>query len=149
MSEFHDPFPNYEMMAHHDEAAGKKIRRKLWNVFWLLLVVTITEIFIGIKAAEWGVSANALKVIFIGLTVFKAYFIVYTFMHLGDETRPTKWIIIAPFTGFILYLVVMLTVGEGNYSKTRRIDEPIPNDKVKVMEEARHSGHHEAAGETK
>lgn len=149
MSEFHDPFPNYEMMAHHDEAHGKKIRRKLWNVFWLLLVVTITEIFIGIKAAEWGFSANVLKFIFIGLTVFKAYFIVYTFMHLGEETRWTKWVIIAPFAGFILYLIIMLTIGEGEYSKTRRIDEPIPNEKVKMMEEARHSGHHEAAGETK
>ena len=58
-------------------------------------------------------------------------------------------VIIAPFTGFILYLIIMLTIGEGEYSKTRRIDDPIPNEKVKMMEDARHSGHHEAAGEHK
>lgn len=150
MSEFHDPFPNYEMMAHHDEAHGKKIRRKLWNVFWLLLGVTIAEIFIGIKAADWGVSHTALKFIFIGLTIFKAYFIVYTFMHLGDEMRATKWIIIAPFTGFILYLIVMLTIGEGKYAKNNRLDGPIPDEQVEMMQ-SHHSGGGEshAAGEHK
>lgn len=150
MSEFHDPFPNYEMMAHHDEAHGKKIRRKLWNVFWLLLGVTIAEIFIGIKAADWGVSHTVLKFIFIGLTIFKAYFIVYTFMHLGDEQRATKWIIIAPFTGFILYLIVMMTIGEGKYAKKNRLDGPIPDEQVEMMQ-SHHSGGGEshAAGEHK
>jgi hypothetical protein len=28
MSDFHDNYPSYETMAHHDEAQGKKIRRK-------------------------------------------------------------------------------------------------------------------------
>ena len=65
-----------------------------------------------------------LKCFFIGFTIVKAFFIVYTFMHLGDEERWTKWMIIAPFTGFILYFIFMLTIGEGNYSKTRRFDVP-------------------------
>ena len=34
MSEFHDVYPDYEGLAHHDETAGKKIRKKLWKVFW-------------------------------------------------------------------------------------------------------------------
>lgn len=144
MSEFHDPFPNYEMMAHHDEEHGKKIRRKLWNVFWLLLGVTIAEIFIGIKAADWGFSHTLLKFIFIGLTVFKAFYIVYVFMHLGDETRWTKWVIIAPFTGFILYLLVMMTIGEGKYAKNGRLDDPIPDEQVEQMQ-----SHHSGGGEHK
>jgi heme/copper-type cytochrome/quinol oxidase subunit 4 len=126
MSEFHDPFPNYEMLAHHDEEHGKKARRKLWNVFWLLLVVTVVEVCIGLyAAAHLDFPKIYLKIIFIGLTIFKAYYIVYTFMHLGDEERWTKWIIIGPFTGFILYLIFMMTIGEGNYSKTHRIDDPL------------------------
>jgi len=125
MSEFHDPFPNYEMLAHHDEAHGKVARKKLWKVFWLLLFVTIGEVMIGLYASEHHVPAIALKFIFIGLTVFKAFYIVYVFMHLGEEERWTKWMIIAPFTGFILYLVFMLVIGEGEYAKTRRIDGPV------------------------
>ena len=126
MSEFHDPFPNYEMLAHHDEAHGKKARRKLWNVFWLLLIVTIVEVGVGLYAASNpGVSKLFLKCFFIGFTIVKAYYIVYTFMHLGEEERWTKWMIIGPFTGFILYLIFMMTIGEGNYSKIHRIDDPI------------------------
>lgn len=122
MSEFHDPFPNYEVLAQHDEAHGIKARKKLWKVFWLLLIVTIVEVIIGLYAADLGFSTGLLKVIFIGLTIVKAFYIVYVFMHLGDEERWTKWMIIAPFTGFILYFIFMLTIGEGNYAKTRRFD---------------------------
>ena len=142
MSEFNDPFPNYEMLAHHDEAHGKKTRKKLWAVFFLLLIVTIIEIFVGIKADDWGLGKLFLKIFFIGFTLVKAYYIVYTFMHLGEEQRWTKWVIIAPFTGFILYLIVMMTVGEGKYAKTGRLDNPIPDEKVHMMQEG---AHHDAA----
>ncbi|CAN5890748.1 hypothetical protein BH11BAC7_BH11BAC7_25340 [soil metagenome] len=124
MSEFHDPYPNYEMLAQHDEAHGKKARKKLWRVFWLLLVVTIIEVGVGLYASDHHLSATFLKIFFIGFTIVKAFYIVYVFMHLGDEERWTKWMIIAPFTGFILYFIFMLTIGEGNYSKTRRFDAP-------------------------
>lgn len=125
MSEFHDPFPNYEVLAQHDEAHGKKARKKLWKVFWLLLIVTLVEVGVGLYAADHpNVSALFLKIFFIGFTIVKAFYIVYVFMHLGDEERWTKWMIIAPFTGFILYFIFMLTIGEGNYSYTRRMDAP-------------------------
>ncbi|HLG03060.1 MAG TPA: cytochrome C oxidase subunit IV family protein, partial [Bacteroidia bacterium] len=62
---------------------------------------------------------------FISFTIVKAFYIVYTFMHLGDEVRGAKWIIIAPFTGFIIFLIFMLVMGEGNYQKVHRVDGPI------------------------
>jgi len=132
MSEFNDPFPNYEILAHHDEAHGKIARRKLWNVFWLLLIVTFVEVGVGLYASEHDVNKTFLKCFFIGFTIVKAYYIVYTFMHLGEEERWTKWMIIAPFTGFILYLIFMMTIGEGNYSKQHRIDDPIGGNAQQV-----------------
>ncbi len=133
MSEFHDPFPNYEVLAQHDEAHGKKARKKLWRVFWLLLVVTFVEVGVGLYAADHEVSHLFLKFFFIGFTIVKAFYIVYVFMHLGDEERWTKWMIIAPFTGFILYFIFMLTIGEGNYAKTRRVD--YPTQKIENVQE--------------
>ena len=97
MSEFHDDYPQYEFMAHHSEEDGKKKRRKLWNVFWIMLGVTILELIIGFQASSMGLlnddrtSGMMLKVIFIGLTIGKAYFIVFSFMHLGDEKKAMKW----------------------------------------------------------
>ena len=124
MSEFHDDYPSYETMANHDEASGKKTRKKIWLVFTLLLVVTIVEIFVGMMAADWGASKLFLKVFFISFTILKAYYIIYSFMHLGDEVKWLKWVIIAPYSGFILYLIFMMTIGEGNFSKEARHDMP-------------------------
>lgn len=152
MSEFHDDYPQYELMAHHSEEEGKKKRRKLWNVFWIMLAVTIVELIIGFKAKEWGLlnedrtSSVTLKFIFITLTLLKAFYIVYSFMHLGDEKKGMKYSIIAPYVVFILYLIY-ICVAEANYCKVHKekMDELIVKQKVELNEHAAHGGGHEAA----
>lgn len=155
MSEFHDDYPQYEFMAHHSEEEGKIKRRKLWNVFWIMLAVTIIELAIGFKAASLGLlnddrtSSVILKFIFISLTILKAYFIVLSFMHLGDEKKSMKYSVLAPYTLFILYLVYII-VGEANYSKVHKakMDELIVKQKIHLNEMAK-SGHHEEEGTMK
>lgn len=156
--EFHDDYPQYEFMAHHSEEEGKKKRRKLWNVFWIMLGVTIVELIIGFKASQWGLlnddrtSSVTLKIIFIGLTILKAFYIVYKFMHLGDEKKGLKYTIIAPYTVFILYLVY-ICVAEANYSKVHKtvMDPKIVEQKeylnAHAGEEHHDGAHHEATEE--
>lgn len=122
MSEFNDVYPDYEGLAHHDETAGKKIRKKLWRVFWLLLAVTLIEVVVGLYSADWHLSKLFLKFFFIGFTLLKAAYIVMVFMHLGDENKWTKWVILIPYATFIGYLIIMMTIGEGNYAKEHRLD---------------------------
>ncbi len=148
--EFHDNYPQYELMAHHSEEEGKKKRRKLWNVFWIMLGITIVELIIGFKAAEWNLlnedrtSSVVLKTLFIGLTLLKAFYIVMSFMHLGDEKKWMKYCVLVPYTVFILYLVYII-VGESTYSKEHkeRMDPLIVNQKNELNEAAK-SGHHAA-----
>jgi cytochrome c oxidase subunit IV len=113
--EFHDNYPQYELMAHHSEEAGVKKRKKLWGVFWIMLVITIVELAVGMLYD--GVFPKPLWYIisFLIFTVLKAYFIVYKFMHLGDEVTGLKWTIIAPYTLFVIYLVWIIA-NEGVYS---------------------------------
>ena len=152
MSEFHDDYPQYEFMAHHSEEEGKLKRRKLWNVFWIMLAVTIIELIIGSNALKWGLlnpdrtSSIILKVIFIGLTIGKAFFIVISFMHLGDEKKAMKYSILAPYTIFILYLIFII-VGEANYCKVNKhkMDDVVVQQKIKLNERAI-SGKHEEEG---
>ena len=120
MSGFNDGYPQYELMALHDESTGKVVRKKLWGVFWIMLIITLVELIIGFKAAEWGMGKGLLKVIFITLTIVKAGYIVLSFMHLGDETKPLKFSVLVPFTVFILYLIFLLDLAEGTYSKEGR-----------------------------
>ncbi len=154
--EFHDDYPQYEFMAHHSEEEGKKKRRKLWNVFWIMLVITIVELIIGFNASKWGLlngdrtSSITLKMIFIGLTILKAFYIVYKFMHLGDEKKFLKYTIIVPYTIFILYLVY-ICVAEANYSKEHKtiMDPKIVEQKeylnAHAGEEHHDATHHEDA----
>jgi cytochrome c oxidase subunit IV len=154
MSEFHDDYPQYEFMAHHSEEEGKKKRRKLWNVFWIMLVVTIVELIIGFNAMKWSLldpvnrtSTITLKIIFIGLTLLKAGFIVMSFMHLGDEKKSMKRAILVPYMIFILYLV-WICVKEANYCRVHKaeMDHIIVEQKDKQNKDAI-SGHHEEGGE--
>ncbi|HET6228091.1 MAG TPA: cytochrome C oxidase subunit IV family protein [Bacteroidia bacterium] len=157
MSEFHDDYPQYEFMAHHSEEEGKLKRRKLWNVFWIMLGVTIVELIIGFNAKKWGLlhddrtSSFILKIIFIGLTLLKAFYIVYKFMHLGDERKFMKYSIIGPYTIFIIYLVFIIVV-EANYSLIHKdkMDNLIIEQKDRLNKEANeghHGGEHEGGHE--
>jgi len=121
MSEFHDNYPQYELMAHHNEEAGAEKRKKLWKVFWILLVITIAELLVGFYNHHF--PALFLKAFFIGFTIIKAYFIVMAFMHLGDEKKSFKRIVIGPFTVFIIYLIIICLI-EGVYSEKHKAHPP-------------------------
>lgn len=122
MSEFHDDYPQYELMAHHSEEEGKVKRKKLWRVFWIMLAITLVELVVGFKAESLGWLTNlrgttlGMKMFFIIATIAKAGYIVLSFMHLGDEKKAMKWMIIAPYSAFIVYLAVMVSMGEGTYT---------------------------------
>ena len=59
-------------------------------------------------------SWNLVKWTFVVLTLVKATYIVMSFMHLGDERRNIRAIILLPYALFILYLV-FIAIFESNY----------------------------------
>jgi cytochrome c oxidase subunit 4 len=157
--EFHDDYPQYEFMAHHSEEEGVIKRKKLWRVFWIMLVVTILELIIGSKAHSLGLlnpddrtSTVPLKFIFIGLTLLKAFYIVFKFMHLGDEKKWMKYCILAPYMIFIIYLIFII-VGEANYCRIHKekMDQKIIDQKEMLNKNAykEHPAGEEAEGEKK
>lgn len=105
----HEP---YEFAVHHSEEEGKKIRRSLWNVFWVLLIVTTLEVLLGIFWKEWHLSWPVVKMTFIFMTLLKAYYIVAYFMHMRDENKYFMYIVILPYLLFIVYLAYIL-INEG------------------------------------
>ena len=54
------------------------------------------------------------KIGFIVLTVVKAAYIVLVFMHLGDERKNFKWVILGPYILFIIYLI-FICLAESSY----------------------------------
>ena len=94
---------NQVVEDHHHETSTKAI----WTTFWILLIITLFEVGIAFTS----IPMSILKWIFIGLTIVKAYFIVFNFMHLKHEAKILRWVILLPFI-FILYLIyICITEG--------------------------------------
>jgi cytochrome c oxidase subunit IV len=111
---------SYSLTANHDEAHGKVIRKTIWKVTGILTAITVIEVIIGafIKQYDSTGGDNSLwpyvKIGFIILTVVKAAYIVLVFMHLGDERKNFKWIILGPYILFIIYLI-FICLAESSY----------------------------------
>jgi cytochrome c oxidase subunit 4 len=93
--------------------------KRIWFVFGLLSLVTIVEVALGIykpKALFMTdfLSMNLLNWIFIILTVFKAYYIVWAFMHMEGESSALRWMVVATAIFLIIYLIFILLT-EGHY----------------------------------
>jgi caa(3)-type oxidase subunit IV len=130
--EFNDGYPSYETMAIHDEEHGKHVRKVIWKVFWIMLAITLVELYIGFKVADWHLTGTfTIKFIFITLTIVKAAYIVLSFMHLGDEDKSFRYIVLIPFCVFVIYLVTLVDISEGTYSKAGRygLDENVIKQK--------------------
>jgi cytochrome c oxidase subunit IV len=51
------------------------------------------------------------------MTLVKAGYIVLSFMHLGDEKKALKYVILVPYIIFIVYLIFILLT-ESNYVRS-------------------------------
>tara|TARA_Y100000385_G_C13047724_1_gene618282 strand:+ start:465 stop:845 length:381 start_codon:yes stop_codon:yes gene_type:complete len=103
----------YALSANHDEEHGRVLRKKIWKVTAILTAITIVEVVTGgsIKQYYDGVPNDSWWMIkwgFIILTLVKAGYIVLSFMHLGDERKNFKYMILVPYTLFIVYLIFHL-----------------------------------------
>ncbi|MEY3397705.1 MAG: hypothetical protein RL220_299 [Bacteroidota bacterium] len=97
---------SYALNATHNEEEGAKIRKKIWKVTGLLTLITIVEVWMGVQFKRDGSTMwETIKLGFIVLTLVKAAYIVLSFMHLGDERRNLKWVILLPYALFIMYLI--------------------------------------------
>jgi uncharacterized membrane protein YfcA len=92
---------------------------KIWAVLFFLSVVTIIEVALGIIKPEVLIvnsflSMKLINWIFIILTIVKAYYIMWDFMHMRDEVRGLQFSVVVTLSFLIAYLAFILLV-EGNY----------------------------------
>ena len=96
----------------------KSNEQKIWAVLLFLSIVTTIEVALGISKPEilmnTFLSAKIINWIFIILTLVKAYYIAWDFMHLRDEKSGLQASIDITLLFLIAYLVFILLV-EGNY----------------------------------
>ena len=100
----------------HDHVSNTS---RIWKVFGILSAVTIIEVILGIIKPESlhmtnFLGMNLLNWIFYALTIFKAYYIVWAFMHMEGEKKWFRRSIVWTVVFLILYLCFIVLI-EGAY----------------------------------
>jgi uncharacterized membrane protein YfcA len=96
----------------------KSNTQKIWGILIFLTIVTAVEVVLGIYKPEALMAKfmgmKILNWIFIILTLVKAYYITWDFMHMRDETpslrRAVVWIAI-----FLVCYLLFILLQEGDY----------------------------------
>jgi cytochrome c oxidase subunit IV len=96
----------------------KSNQQKIWGVLIFLSIVTTVEVALGIVKPEIlmvpFLKMKILNWIFIILTIVKAYYIAWDFMHIRDEKSGLKNSLVLPLLILIPYLAFILLI-EADY----------------------------------
>jgi len=109
----------------------KNITQKIWGVLILLSIVTVVEVALGIFKPKilllYFLNMKILNWIFISLTIVKAYYITWDFMHMRDETKTLRRVVVWTFVFLVLYLIFIL-IQEAGYIFDQGSDDYIKRD---------------------
>lgn len=105
------------MTAHAQEHTSHT--KLIWKVFSILSIITIVEVALGITKPDALflvkiLGTNPLNIIFLVLTIAKAYYITWFFMHMADEKKSLRRAVVWTGVFLIFYLATILLL-EGNY----------------------------------
>lgn len=108
-------------MAAH--ASYEDQKKAVWKGLGLLAAVTVAEVILSlIKAAEWAEGYQQVivgaSILIIVLSVYKAYFIIYEFMHMAYEVKGLAMSVLLPV--FLLVWAVVAFFYEGDAWKQNR-----------------------------
>ncbi|HLW14750.1 MAG TPA: cytochrome C oxidase subunit IV family protein [Flavobacteriaceae bacterium] len=115
----------YNLAIFRGRLKFKDNRSKIWGVFIFLSILTAIEVGLGMARPEALVNTKwfqfipiltmtPLTFIFIILTIIKAYYITWDFMHMRDEVKFLRRLIVWSAVFFIIYFVVLILL-EGQY----------------------------------
>ena len=92
--------------------------QKIWGVLIFLSIVTAIEVALGIVKPEilmnYFLSMKLINWIFVSLTLVKAYYITWDFMHMRDEKFGLQVSVVITLIFLIAYAAFIFLV-EGNY----------------------------------
>ncbi len=102
----------------HDIGHHESNTAKIWRVFYILSIITIVEVAFGIWKPEFMnatfISMKWLNWFFIILTLVKAYYITWSFMHMEGETKGLRRAVV--WTGiFLISYLIFILLTEGDY----------------------------------
>lgn len=122
-----------------DNVSYEDSKKAVWKGLGLLAAVTVIEVFLSLaKATDWAKGYEAifvgLAILIIVLSVYKAYFIIYEFMHMAYEVKGLAMTVLLPVILLVWAVVAFFYEGDawkGNREKVldrNRMEAPVGHD---------------------
>ena len=109
---------NHKLEIFRGRLKFKSNVQKIWGVLVFLSIITIVEVALGIIKPEillnYFLGIKLINWIFIILTIVKAYYITWDFMHMRDETPALRRVVVWTAIFLICYLLWIL-IEEASY----------------------------------
>ncbi len=115
-------------MGHLSYEEGKKV---VFKGLWLLALVTLAEVLIslfgkghlipGVEDINFLYFLAAFVILL--LSLYKAYFIVYYFMHMAYEVRGLRWSVLLPTLLLIWAIIAFFQEGDSWKKRREQIQE--------------------------
>ncbi len=104
----------------------EQAKKDVFRGFWLLFIITIIEVVISLFGKGWlGIPVHKIwwlygiaALVIIGLSIYKANYIIMEFMHLGHEVKGLKFSVLLP-TALLIWAIIAF-FQEGDSWKNRR-----------------------------
>ena len=109
---------NHKLEIFRGRLKFKSNVQKIWGVLIFLSIVTVIEVALGISKPKillnYFLGIKLINWLFIIMTLIKAYYITWDFMHVRDEKAFLKNTIVVPLLILIPFLLFSLLI-EGSY----------------------------------
>lgn len=136
---------NAHTVVHHGHAEPTFSTKAIWRTFWILLIITCVELTVGMFIAPHFHSLKIMfNVLYIFLTIIKAFYIVAEFMHLRHELKNLLMTIIVPLFLFLWFIGAFLWDGN-SYKNLRNDYDPYKKEQSTIKAEKHDAEHGQEA----
>lgn len=109
-------------------------KKGVYKGLYLLAAVTLIEVFAALLGKGFIIEGfyihhAIVAVVIIVLSLYKAYFIIYEFMHLGHEVKGMALTILLPLILLIWFIIAMLYEGT-SWQNNRTFKTPVDNQSI-------------------
>lgn len=129
-----------------DHLSYEDSKKAVWKGLGLLALVTLVEVVLSLmKAQDWAKDYAAifvgLALLIIVLSVYKAYFIIYEFMHMAYEVKGLAMTVLLPTILLVWAVVAFFYEGDawkGNredVNERNRMEAPMGQDQEVFTEQ--------------
>ena len=111
----------------------EEAKKKVFTGFWVLLGVTLLEVFVSLSGKgyipgmgwleNYQMAIMIIGLLIVVLSVYKAYYIIYKFMHMGHEVPGLRMSVLMPTLLLVWGIIAFFNEGHSWGERRQQIEQ--------------------------